>query len=184
MLHLAAEPWFELRLGFSRTQKMTEEMLREDLQVFHRVRILPDSVLVQEWFDRCPPCQCSNPNCRGGPVRWTSQAEKHLGREGYLLKIDESDDSVLVRTAGPCTCEIWYPRLAVEPVFDPDLEDEPSFEVQARVECRMNEGWKKGTVTEVCWRGRTRTGPHPYEVRLDDGQTIFVPNESLIRPIS
>lgn len=182
---LQRSPTHAAQLLAEGSKKMTEEMLREDLQPFHRVRILPDSVLVQEWFDRCPPCQCSNPNCRGGQgVRWTHQAERHLGREGYLLKIDESDDSVLVRTSGPCTCKIWYPRLAVEPAFDPDLEDEPSFEVQARVECKMQEGWKRGTVTEVCWRGRTRTGPEPYEVLLDDGNSILVPNEHLIRPIS
>jgi len=159
-----------------------EQTVREKLQAFHRVRILPDTALIQEWFDRMPPCQCSNPRCNGG-LKWNRRAERHLGREGYVIKIDDSDDSVLVRTAGPCTCEVWVPRLAVEPAFDPDLEDEPLFKVNSRVECRMQSGWEPGTVKQVFWQGHSRTGPHPFEVLLDNGSTTFVPGEDLIRPI-
>jgi hypothetical protein len=158
----------------------TEDELREGIRLYHRVRIIPDAELVQEWFDCSPPCGCGKKNCTGG-IRWTANAEKHLGREGYLLKIDEFDQSVLVCTTGPCTCQIWYPRLAVEPTYDPDIADLPSYEIGRTVECKMQDGWKKGRVTQVFWRGDMRTGPHPYEVLLDCGQAIIVPRADLIR---
>jgi hypothetical protein len=163
-----------------RCNDISEEKLRKDIRMFHQVRILPDTVLVQQWFDAIPPCQCSNATCRGG-VHWSSDAEKHLGREGILLKIDKDDDTVLVETVGPCQCRVWFPRLAVEPVHNLDLSEGPLFEVKARVECRMEEGWSMGTVEQVLWHGPDRQGPCPYTVKLDDGRSIFVPHVNLIR---
>jgi len=160
----------------------SEGSLRKEPELFHRVRLLPDSQLVQRWFDKLPPCQCSRPGCTGG-VHWTSRADKHLGREGLVLKIDDSDDTVLVETKGPCDCQLWYPRLAVSPVFDPDLQDEPLFKVSGRVECRMEHGWERGVVEEVLWQGPIRRGPCPYTVTLDSGKTIFVPTVNLIRNV-
>jgi hypothetical protein len=157
-----------------------EEMLRTQAQLYQRVRLLPDKGLVQQWFDRVTPCLCSRPACSGG-VQWSSRAEKHLGREGLVLKIDSSDDTVLVATAGACNCKIWYPRLAVTPVFDPDLDDKPLFQESSRVECRMDNGWEKGVVKQVCWNGPSRTGPCPYLVTLDSGGSICVPHVNLIR---
>mmetsp|Transcript_77878 Transcript_77878/g.252462 ORF Transcript_77878/g.252462 Transcript_77878/m.252462 type:complete len:551 (-) Transcript_77878:193-1845(-) len=161
---------------------VSEDSLRGQLQPFHRVRILPDSILVQEWFDRIPPCQCSRQGCAGG-VHWNSRADKHLGREGLLLKIDTTDDTVLIETSGPCQCQIWYPRLAVEPVFDPDLADKPEFKVGAQVECKMQQSWERGAVIEVLWNGATRQGRCPYHVKLESGETIVVPHVSLIRGV-
>eukprot|EP00930_Biecheleria_cincta_P020482 TRINITY_DN15406_c1_g1_i1.p1 TRINITY_DN15406_c1_g1~~TRINITY_DN15406_c1_g1_i1.p1 ORF type:complete len:561 (-),score=103.48 TRINITY_DN15406_c1_g1_i1:94-1752(-) len=160
----------------------SEDSLRKEPELFHRVRLLPDSQLVQRWFDKLPPCQCNRSGCTGG-VHWTSRADKHLGREGLVLKIDDSDDTVLVETKGPCDCQLWYPRLAVEPVFDPDLQDEPLFKVSGRVECRMEHGWERGVVEEVLWQGPIRRGPCPYTVTLDSGKTIFVPTVNLIRSV-
>jgi hypothetical protein len=157
-----------------------EEDLRKNLKLFHQVRILPDAILVQQWFDAIPPCKCNNPRCRGG-VHWSSEAEKHLGREGILLKIDKDDDTVLVETVGPCTCRVWFPRLAVEPIYNIDLAELPMFQVANRVECRMEEGWSQGAVEQVLWYGADRQGPCPYTVKLDDGRSIFVPNVNLIR---
>jgi len=167
-------------LRVQRSGKLCEHSLRQPLKVFHRVRLLPDKALVQQWFDTVPACQCNKPSCCGG-VQWSSRAEKHLGREGFVLKVDSSDDTVLVETRGPCNCQIWYPRLALEPVYDPDLVDEPEFEVSDRVECRMKNGWEKGTVKEVLWRGAERKGACPYAVKLDNGTDIFVPHANLIR---
>lgn len=112
---------------------------------------------------------------------WSSRAEKHLGREGMVLQIDPSDDTVLVETSGPCECKIWYPRLAVVPIFDPDLEDEPQFKVDDQVECKMQTGWQRGVVKEVLWWKHHRCGPVPYTVVLSTGAHIFVPSASLIR---
>lgn len=160
--------------------ELTESNLRIPIKPFHRVRLLPDKVLVQQWFDTVPPCKCNNARCSGG-VQWSSRAEKHLGREGLVLKVDNADGTVLVETRGPCNCQIWYPRLALQPAYDPDLADKPEFEVNDRVECKMRDGWEKGVVKEVLWRGRERSGPCPYSVVLDSGSDIFVPNVSLIR---
>eukprot|EP00913_Durusdinium_trenchii_P016727 g15724.t1 len=54
-----------------------------------------------------------------------------------IMQIDSNDDTVLVETSGICECKIWYPRLAVVPVYDPDLEEEPQFNVNDHVECKM-----------------------------------------------
>jgi len=174
---IAAEE--SLRLGAKESEAMSEEQLREPIKPYHRVRILPDKLLVQQWFDGLKPCQCNKPNCSGG-VQWSSRANKHLGREALVLKVDESDGTAMVETRGPCTCKIWYPRLALAPVYDPDLEIKPEFKVGDRVECKM-ENWEKGKVTEVLWQGADRTGPVPYSVKLDNGQEISVPYYSLIR---
>lgn len=157
-----------------------EDSFRQPLKRWHRVRILPDSVLVQQWFDIIAPCQCNRSSCSGG-VRWSSNANKHLGREGMVLEIDESDGTVLVETRGPCSCQIWYPRLAVMPVYDPDLDDKPCHKVGDEVECRMENGWEKGVVEAVFWNGQERTGRYPYGVKLHEGRQIQVPHESLIR---
>jgi len=157
-----------------------EEHFRQAPQLFHQVRILPDSLLVQQWFDGLAPCPCSEQRCRGG-LQWSSRADKHLGREGAVLKIDEKDDTVLVETIGPCECKIWYPRLAVTPVYNPDLSDKLLFEVNTRVQCRMDNGWLAGVVNEVLWDGPNRKGSCPYTVTLDDERSIFVPNARLIR---
>ena len=116
--------------------QLGEEQLRKRPSLYHRVRLLPDRRLVQQWFDKSKPCGCERPSCCGG-IMWSSRAEKHLGREAMVLQIDPSDDSVLVETSGSCECKIWYPRLAVEPVYDPDLEEEPQFKVDDLVECKM-----------------------------------------------
>jgi len=112
---------------------------------------------------------------------WSSRAEKHLGREGLVVQLDPSDDTVLVEAAGPCDCKIWYPRLAVMPTFDPDLEDEPQFRVNDHVECKMQTGWEPGVVKEVLWNRQQRCGPVPYTVVLCNGSSIFVPHVNLIR---
>eukprot|EP00931_Biecheleriopsis_adriatica_P050684 TRINITY_DN29367_c0_g1_i1.p1 TRINITY_DN29367_c0_g1~~TRINITY_DN29367_c0_g1_i1.p1 ORF type:complete len:581 (-),score=110.13 TRINITY_DN29367_c0_g1_i1:23-1615(-) len=164
----------------SRAKDAEEEDLRKPLQLFHRVRLLPDKRLVQNWFDRLKPCSCNRPGCAGG-VTWSSRAEKHLGREAMLLQIDNNDDTVLVETFGPCDCKVWYPRLAVTPVYDPDLDDSPEFQVDDAVECKMENGWERGIVKEVLWQGRARRGPVPYTVKLDRGGAIFVPDVKLIR---
>lgn len=161
-------------------RQLGEEQLRRKPDLFHRVRLLPDKRLVQQWFDKSKPCQCQQSGCCGG-VMWSSRAEKHLGREAMVLQIDPSDDTVLVETSGPCECKIWYPRLAVVPVFDPDLEDEPQFKVDDQVECKMQTGWQPGVVKEVLWWKQHRCGPVPYIVILSTGASIFVPLASLIR---
>lgn len=161
-------------------EEVSEKGLRKQPQLFHRARILPDKLLVQQWYDNISPCQCKAPNCRGG-VQWSSRADKHLGREAMILQMDADDDTVLVETQGPCNCQIWYPTLAVEPVYDPDLADKPSFKEEDHVECRMREGWEKGVVQEVLWHGSNRKGPAPYAVLLDNGRKILVPHVSLIR---
>jgi len=160
--------------------EISEKGLRKPPQLFHRARILPDKLLVQQWYDSIPPCRCTSPNCSGG-VQWCSRADKHLGREAMVLKIDPDDDTVLVETQGPCNCQIWYPTLALEPVYDPDLSDKPLFKEKDHVECRMREGWEKGVVQEVLWQGSNRKGPGPYAVTLDNGREILVPHVSLIR---
>jgi len=157
-----------------------EADLRNPPMLFHRVRILPDSLLVQQWFDNCLPCRCNRPACHGG-LQWSSRADNHLGREAIVLKIDTDDDTVQVQTCGRCSCQIWYPRLAVEPVYDPDLEDTPLFDVNDAVECKMADGWKRGVVHDVTWRGANRRGPCPYAVLLHDGEHILVPHVDLIR---
>jgi len=157
-----------------------ESSLRKQLQLYHQVRILPDSPLVQQWFDAIEPCDCSEPDCRGG-LQWSSHADKHLGREGQVLKLDSDDDSVLVETIGPCQCKIWYPRLALEPVYNPDLEDKLLHNKNDKVECRMQNGWEAGVVTEVLWNGPARKGASPYSVKLHDGRQISVPSSNLIR---
>lgn len=159
-----------------------EEALRTPVQTFHRVRILPDRLLVQDWFDRTAPCMCSRPGCNSG-VQWSSRAEAHLGREALIIKIDAQDETVLVETLGPCSCQIWYPRLAVEPAFDPDLAEPARFKVSDQVECKMSDGWERGVVSRVDWDGPTRNGKYPYHVNLDSGKTILVPNSDLIRRI-
>lgn len=164
----------------NRGRQLGEEQLRRKPDLFHRVRLLPDKRLVQQWFDKSKPCQCRKPGCCGGAM-WSSRAEKHLGREGMVLQIDPSDDTVLVETSGPCECKIWYPRLAVVPIFDPDLEDEPQFKVDDQVECKMQTGWQRGVVKEVLWWKHHRCGPVPYTVVLSTGAHIFVPSASLIR---
>jgi len=173
---------FDLARAQSRVDQVREGDLRNPPKLYHHVRMLPDSMLVQQWFDSVPPCQCGQQTCHGG-LTWSSRADKHLGREAVVLKIDEKDDTVLVETVGPCECKIWYPRLAVEPVYNPDLSFKPSLAVNARVECRMEHGWLPGVVNEVLWDGADRKGPIPYTVTLDDGRSVNVPNACLIRPI-
>jgi len=70
------------------------------------------------------------------------------------------------------------------PVYDPDLEDVPRFQVDEFVECKMESGWERGVVKEVLWRGPERQGPCPYTVVLDSGRSIMVPTVSLIRGVS
>jgi len=157
-----------------------EDKLRKSPELFHQVRILPESLTVQDMFDAIRPCDCGAERCAGG-LQWSSRADKHLGREAVVLKRDEKDDTFLVETVGPCECKIWYPRLALQPVFNPDLEDKPAFKAGERAECRMDNGWLLGSVNEVLWDGPNRTGPVPYTVTLDDGRSIYVPNANLIR---
>jgi len=170
------EDWAELY----RVAGLSEQLLRKPPKLYHRVRILPDKFLVQQWFDSVRPCSCTRTRCSGG-VQWSSQADKHLGREGVVLKVDDNDGTVLVETRGPCQCQIWYPRLALEHVFDPDLAAAPQFKIMEQVECKMASGWERGVVNEVLWRGIVRDGPAPYSVKLDSGSDIFVPHVNLIR---
>jgi len=171
---------FDMTKALSLAHTTGEEQLRKAPQLYHQIYILPESLLVQKWFDALRPCSCNGPHCRGG-LQWSSRADKHLGREGLVLKIDNDDDTVLVETIGPCQCKIWYPRLAVEPVYNPDLADKPLHKVNDRVECRMEDGWLAGVVNEVLWDGPNRMGSCPYTVTLDDGRAICVPQVHLIR---
>ncbi|CAJ1379677.1 unnamed protein product, partial [Effrenium voratum] len=81
---LHAEPGTTLEVLAQRGLELGEERLRRTPALYHRVRLLPDTRLVQQWFDRSRPCQCNRPGCCGG-VMWSSRAEKHLGREGLVL---------------------------------------------------------------------------------------------------
>jgi len=173
---------FDLSKARAEVAWVCEKDLRNPPKLYHHVRVLPDSLLVQQWFDAIPPCKCGQQTCHGG-LTWSSRADKHLGREAIVLKIDEKDDTVLVETVGPCECKIWYPCLAVEPVYNPDLSFKPSLTVNSRVECRMEQGWLPGIVNEVLWNGLDRKGPIPYTVTLDDGRSVNVPNACLIRAI-
>eukprot|EP00927_Polykrikos_kofoidii_P066217 TRINITY_DN61857_c0_g1_i1.p1 TRINITY_DN61857_c0_g1~~TRINITY_DN61857_c0_g1_i1.p1 ORF type:complete len:537 (+),score=70.58 TRINITY_DN61857_c0_g1_i1:67-1611(+) len=157
-----------------------EEELRQRPKIFHRCRVLPDELFVRQSFDACPPCPCTRPTCRGG-VRWNSQAAKHLGREGYLLKVDERDGTVLVELTGRCNCKIWFPFLAVQPVYDPDMAEEPRFPVGASVQCKFDGAWHEGTVNRVWWRPSSGWGNRstaPYSVKLHDGRSVFAPLDS------
>jgi len=171
------------KVNAAEASEICEEKLRKPLQLFHRVRILPDSVLLQQWFDSTPPCKCKRSGCSGG-VKWTSRADKHVGREAVLLQIDASDDTVLVQTCGPCECEIWYPRLAVAPAYDPDLADALLFKLKDLVECKTNAGWERGVVDQVLWTGGHRLARHPYQVTLASGTTVTVPSFELIRGLA
>lgn len=155
-----------------------EASLRQPLRLYHRCRVLPDKEKVQAWFAACPPCNCSRPNCSGG-LRWSEGAERHLGREGYVVKEDNDDDTVLVSMSGRCCCKVWYPRLAVQPVFDPDTSDLPRFKVGSSVECRMEDSWHKGTVERIWWRpvdwGNRPT--MPYLVTIEGGRKIGAPRD-------
>jgi hypothetical protein len=165
-----------------------EDELRSPAQLFHRCRVLPDQALVNQMFDACPPCQCSRLDCRGG-VRWNQQASRHLGREGYVLKVDERDSTVLVELVGRCTCKVWYPARAVQKVFDPDVAVEPRFRVGAHVESKIDGTWHRGTVSRVWWRPTSGWGNRPtvpYSVKLEDGRSVFAPRDSdrLIRAVA
>lgn len=92
---------------------ISELTFRKIPAVSSRCRILPDEKHVQRWF---ADCSCHNP-----AVFWTGEAARHLGREGYVLKNDDQDKTVLVQLVDRCNCKVWYPKLAVEAVFDPDM---------------------------------------------------------------
>jgi len=148
-----------------------------ELRLFFRCRILPDQDLVRRWFDAVPPCPCTNPSCTGG-VRWCESASKHLGREAYVLRIDERDQTVRVELTGRCNCKVWYPRLALEPVMDPDTATPPRFPVGTRVSCRQSwlpgYAWLPGTIDRVWWRreGWGNMSTYPYRIRVDDGLSV------------
>jgi len=157
----------------------TESELRERPKLFHRVRVLPDQALVLQWFEACPQCPCTRPDCRGG-VRWSTQASRHLGREGYLLKIDERDGTMLVEMTGRCNCKVWFPALAVQPVYDPDTADEPRFRTGAHIESKIEGVWHRGIVTRVWWRPSSGWGNKPsapYSIKLFDGRCVFAPKD-------
>lgn len=165
--------------GSRRTDiELNEDTLRSPIRLFDRCRLLPDKVLVKQWFDTCPPCPCPNPECTGG-VRWNPEVEKHLGREGYVVKIDTRDDTVRLETTGRCNCAFWCPRMAVEPVLDMDVYETPRFPVGTRVQCKIDEGWQVGTIKRHWWRnegfGNRRTAP--YQVALDDERLISAPQD-------
>eukprot|EP00927_Polykrikos_kofoidii_P073073 TRINITY_DN69147_c0_g1_i1.p1 TRINITY_DN69147_c0_g1~~TRINITY_DN69147_c0_g1_i1.p1 ORF type:complete len:517 (+),score=55.39 TRINITY_DN69147_c0_g1_i1:219-1769(+) len=175
------------RLAVSLSNGLSERQIRGVPKLFHRCRVLPDQAFVKEVFDACPPCLCASPSCRGG-LRWNSQAGKHLGREGYVLKQDERDDTVLVEMAGRCNCKIWYPCLAVQPVFDVDMAKAPRFVAGESVECRCNGEWHEGTVVRVWWRPSGGWGNRPsapYSIRLHDGRHVFAPrdDDAVIRKV-
>jgi len=157
---------------------LDESNLRTPLKLFDRCHVLPEKELVKQWFDACSPCPCPNPDCTGR-VRWNPRAEKHLGREGYVLKIDERDDTVFVEVVGRCSCKVWYPRLAVDPVLDLDTAEEPRFQVGTRVECNIDNGWALGTIKRIWWRqeGWGNRSTAPYQIKLDDGRMIFCPRD-------
>lgn len=149
-----------------------EEELREDAPaLFQRCRVLPDQSCVKSWFDACPPCRCSRPSCRGG-VRWNTAAARHLGREGYVLQIDSSDNTVLVCMAGRCNCKVWYPKLAVHAVYDPDTVHLPRFSVGTPVECLITgNSWHNGIIDQVWCRGAEwcNRPTAPYRIKLEGG---------------
>lgn len=149
---------------------------RRPVKLFDRVRVVPDPVLVQSWFDAMPPCQCGRPNCGGG-LQWGINAERHLGREGHVVCEDPRDGCLRVEMVGRCNCLLWYPRLAIEPVNDRSEEVQPRFSVGSRVTCKVRGAWLTGTVDSTRWRqagwGDRRTAP--YSVRLDDGRLAFAP---------
>lgn len=94
-----------------------------------------------------------------------------------MVEVDTSDDTVLIAMAGRCNCKIWFPCLAAEPVYDPDMATEPRFQLGTRVDCRMPDAWYTGTIDRlwcrpVDWDNRPTA---PYRVKLDDGSSITVP---------
>jgi len=157
----------------------SEDRLRMPLRLFHRCRILPEAELVYQLFAACPPCPCNRPTCAGG-VKWTQTAIRHLGREGYVMDIDHRDDTVLVELAGRCNCKIWYPKLAVNAVFDIDTIVEPRFVIGDAVVCKIDGSWCRGVVNTVWWRqlGWGSRPTVPYSVRLHDGRYIFAPHDT------
>eukprot|EP00929_Paragymnodinium_shiwhaense_P022419 TRINITY_DN14329_c0_g1_i3.p1 TRINITY_DN14329_c0_g1~~TRINITY_DN14329_c0_g1_i3.p1 ORF type:complete len:478 (-),score=45.64 TRINITY_DN14329_c0_g1_i3:173-1606(-) len=166
----------------------SEASLRQPARLYYRCRVLPDQALVQRWFSECPPCPCSRRTCRGG-VRWNAQACRHLGREGYVLRRDDRDGTVLVEMTGRCNCKLWYPALAVETVYDPDIPEKPRFKPGDAVRCKVNGDWHKGTISHFWWRPSSGWGNRPtapYYVKLNDGRCVFAPRDSdgLIKALS
>ncbi|CAK9024661.1 unnamed protein product [Durusdinium trenchii] len=100
----------------------------------------------------------------GGPVNVNARAAAVVS-SGLPVPRNIWAGKVLVETSGICECKIWYPRLAVVPVYDPDLEEEPQFNVNDHVECKMQSGWEPGVVKEVLWLKGQRCGPVPYTAR-------------------
>lgn len=194
-LSSAAVTELRRRCGLGRTieevleaaQGLEEGTLRRSPKRFQRVRLLPDERLVRAWFDAVPPCNCGQPSCSGG-IKWNPSAERHLGREGCVLRVDPSDDTVQVELCGRCNCKLWLPRLAVDPVYDPDTEAATRFSVGSRVECNMDAGWRSGIIQELWVRGQNwgNRPTAPYAVTLDDGSSIIAPfdRDSTIRVLS
>lgn len=157
------------------------------VRLFDRVRVLPDLWLVQKWFDEIAPCHCSDANCRGG-LQWSGIAGRHLGREAHVVQADVRNDTMLVEFTGRCHCQVWYPRRALDVVWDEGRDRRLRFAVGMRVWCRTAEEWLRGTVRRVWWRqaGWKDRPTVPYRVQLDDGRFLVVPfdEDSLIQSSS
>jgi hypothetical protein len=154
----------------------SERALRPPVKLFQRVRVLPDVNHLQNWFDLTPCCRCvSRPQ-----VQWTADAERHVGREGYLVGAHACNDTVQLEFTGRCRCQLWFPRLAVAPAYDPDTATPPRFSKNTRVLCKIGRGWWPGVVSSVWWRepGWRDRPTAPYSVRLEDGRNVYAPLDS------
>lgn len=159
------------------SKSTSENTLRAPVALFQRVRVLPDVIHLQNWFDLTPCCRCVG---RPVQVQWTAHAERHVGREGYLVGTHSCNDTVQLEFTGRCHCQIWLPRLAVTPVYDPDTATQPRFSRNTRVLCKIGNGWWPGVVSSVWWRelGWRERPTAPYSVRLDDGRNVYAPRDS------
>lgn len=144
-----------------------EEELRTVPNLYQRCRLLPDEDLIHRWYE-CTPGSNMNQNNLG-------IVKEHLGREGYVLKVDNCNRAVLVEMAGRCDCSMWLPQLAVEMIYDPDAASPPRFAVGHRVKCLTCDGWKPGAVKRICYReaGWGNRPTAPYQVILDNGALIY-----------
>lgn len=146
-----------------------EEKLRTAPNLYQRCRLLPDEDLIRRWFERTPSRHMNDHHFR--------IVQSHLGREGYVLEVDNCNGVVLVEMADRCDCGLWLPQLAVEVVYDPDTASPPRFAVGHRVKCLTCEGWQPGVVNRIWYReaGWGNRPAAPYQMMLDDGTLVYAP---------
>jgi len=119
-------------------------------------------------------------------LEWSHVRSRHVGREGWVMAIDEADNTVQIEHYDKARS--WYCRDAVARVIDPVMESQQlRFTVGQNVECNMGdeEGWVPGVVNGVWhrqpgWGGRQTV---PYSIEIHDGRGIFAPfdRDSCIR---